>query len=123
MQENENATRRVVDDLVEAWNRGDMNGFVRLFAEDASYITGTGVHWKGREAIRRGMASTIPGASGAQRVAISEVGVKSLGADAAAALVRWRMDAGDRAGLFTLVTTATPEGWRIVVLHNTDSAA
>ena len=69
------------------------------------------------------MASTIPGASGAQQVAISEVGVKILGADAAVALVRWRMDAVGRAGLFTLVTTATPEGWRIVVLHNTDSAA
>jgi len=123
MQENENRIRRVVHDLVAAWNHRDTDGFVLLFAEDASYITGTGVHWKGREAIRRGMASTIPGASGGQQVTISEVGVKILGADAAVALVRWRMDAEDRAGLFTLVATATPEGWRIVVLHNTDSAA
>ena len=120
---NEDRIRRVVQDLIAAWNHRDVDGFVLLFAEDASYITGTGAHWKGREAIRREMASRIPGSSSAEQVTISEVGVKILGADAAMALVRWRMDTDGRTGLFTLVTTATPEGWRIVLLHNTDSAA
>jgi len=73
--------------------------------------------------IRRGVASRISGPSGPQQVAISEVAVKALGAHAAVALVRWRMDAQGRAGLFTLVTTATSAGWRIVLLRNTDSAA
>jgi uncharacterized protein (TIGR02246 family) len=123
MQEIENSTRRVLDDLMAAWNHRDVDGFLRLFAEDALYVTGTGSHWEGRAAIRRGVASRISGPSGPQQVAISEVAVKALGAHAAVALVRWRMDATGRAGLFTLVTTATSAGWRIVLLHNTDSAA
>src|SRR5882672_3113806 len=37
MQEIENSTRRVLDELVAAWNHRDVDGFLRLFAEDALY--------------------------------------------------------------------------------------
>ena len=123
MHEIENSIRKVVDELVHAWNCGDLDAFVRLFAHDATYVTATGARLEGRALIRRALGSKPSNPSAPPQVSILELDVRALSPDVAAALVRWSMDADNRAGLFTLVTTATPEGWRIVVLHNTDGAA
>ena len=123
MQEIESSIRGLVDVLVAAWNCGDLDAFVRLFADDASYVTATGDRLRGLETIRRALGSRPSDPSAPPQVSIFDLEVIPLGSDVAVALVRWRMVAEDRAGLFTLVTTATREGWRIVLLHNTDSAA
>jgi uncharacterized protein (TIGR02246 family) len=123
MRKKEDSIRRIVNELVSAWNRRDMDAFVRLFAEDAGYVTGNGAHLQGRAAIRRELDSSTPGSSGSQPVSIADLAVRMLGSEAAVALVRWRMDAPVRRGLFTVVVTAAHEGWRIVALHNTDIAA
>jgi hypothetical protein len=37
--------------LVESWNRRDARAFARLFTPAAEYVTGAGIHIRGREAI------------------------------------------------------------------------
>ena len=37
--------------MIEAWNRGDAQGFAQVFAEDADFIAFEGTHLKGRDQI------------------------------------------------------------------------
>jgi uncharacterized protein (TIGR02246 family) len=126
----EQSVKRIVEDLVEAWNRCDGAWFSRLFAENADYVTGTGVRLAGRGQIRDLLFTRAPGSLGSGRVAFVTESIKPLGPDAAVILCAWHMDPGDarpidessvRRGVVTIVTQRTGGTWHIIALHNTDS--
>jgi hypothetical protein len=52
----EEAVRKVVNGLPEAWNRHDMNAYGALFTPDADFVNVTGTRWKGRESIQLNLA-------------------------------------------------------------------
>jgi len=118
----ESQIRSVAAELAAAWNRGDWSGLASLFAEDADYVTGAGIHLRGRREIREHLstASQDPDRSGAAEVSITHVQVRPIGGDVASALVSWRMPAAGRGGCFTLVLSRDEGAWRILTLHNTD---
>jgi uncharacterized protein (TIGR02246 family) len=47
----EAAIRRILQQMVDAWKRGDGAAYAAVFTEDADYIAFNGTHFKGREEI------------------------------------------------------------------------
>ncbi|HEV8700274.1 MAG TPA: SgcJ/EcaC family oxidoreductase [Candidatus Polarisedimenticolia bacterium] len=128
----EHAIRRVVEELVEAWNRGDGPSFSRLFAENADYVTASGVRLAGRGRIRDALFTRPPASAESGRVSLVTESVKMLGPDAAVILCAWHMDPGHapeiressvRTGFVTLVMQGEADGWRIIALQNTDTTS
>src|SRR5208337_4077358 len=56
--DDEEAIRRVVNGLPDAWNRHDMDAFGALSSPDADFVNVAGDHWKGRESIQVNHAFT-----------------------------------------------------------------
>ena len=119
----------MVDRLAVAWNSADWAAFSRLFAEDADYVTGSGVRWAGRHEIHAALAQRARESSDSGRVSLVTESVKPLGTDAAVVLCTWQMGAGDvspghrsagRSGYVTIVTQRAGDAWRIIALQNTD---
>jgi ketosteroid isomerase-like protein len=49
-EETRKALAAVLDRQVQAWNRGDLEGFVSVYAEDAAFVSPTGLT-RGRQAV------------------------------------------------------------------------
>jgi uncharacterized protein (TIGR02246 family) len=47
--------------IERAWNAGDVKSYAGLYAQEAAYLTRTGVLWTGREAIERGHPAVFRG--------------------------------------------------------------
>jgi uncharacterized protein (TIGR02246 family) len=123
------AIQQLVDELARAWNSQDWASFSRLFAEDADYVTGSGVRLAGRGPIHRGLSTRALDSFDSGQVSLVIESIKILGPDAVVILCAWRMGRGDashahdsagRAGLITIVTQRAGGTWRIVALQNTD---
>ena len=121
---------RVVEELVGAWNRQDGTSFGRLFAEDAHYVTGSGVRLAGRGQIQDLVFGGPPGAVAPGQVSATTESVKMVGTDVAVILCAWHMGSDDvptahesivRSGVMTIVTQRIGGTWQIIALHNTDT--
>ncbi len=107
------------------WNRGDLDGFLAPYAEDAAttFVGSSGLV-RGKEAIR-GVYQSSYWASGAPQgtLEFSGIEVRPLGPEHALAVGRYRVtprEAGGSPaeGIFSLVFARTGEGWRIVHDHS-----
>ena len=115
----EPAIRELVDELIRAWNSRDWVSFSRLFAEEADYVTGSGVRLAGRSSIHDALF-TRDVDHGQVTVAIESIRI--LAADAAVILCTWRMGSPTtRVGVMTLVTQHRGDTWQIITLQNTDT--
>ena len=128
----EQAIRRVVEELVGAWNRGDGASFSRLFAENADYVTASGVRLAGRDQIRNALFTRTPISTEADQVSLVTESVKILGEGVAVILCAWQMGPGGapqihessvRTGFVTVVMQGEGDRWRIIALQNTDTAS
>lgn len=109
----------------EDWTRGDLDGFLDDYAEDATFVGSSGLV-QGRERIResylRGYWSTgVP--ADALRFLILDV--RTVGSDAAVAVGRYELFDADTGastgtGLFSLTLRKTVDGW--VIVHDHSSA-
>lgn len=108
-----------------AWNRGDLDGFLADYAEDATYVGSRGLV-RGAESIRalyeRGYWS---GGVPRDLLRFELLDVRITGPGAATAVGRYLLedrDSGQRTGtgLFTLVLTREGGAWKI--LHDHSSA-
>ncbi len=114
----------------EAWSRGDLDTFVAAYAEDATFLSPTGVV-QGREAVRARYAARYPdpGAMGALRLEVLEIrplwGLEPTvlgesepgGIHGAGVAARWTLTpaSGQSAsGTTLLLFRRGTEGWRIV---------
>jgi ketosteroid isomerase-like protein len=111
---------------VEAWNRGDLDGFMAGYWKSPDLVffsNGTGT---------RGWQATLDRyraryqAEGKQMGSLDfpELDVVALGPDAVMARGRWRLkmpDGKESSGMTSVVFRKLPEGWRIV--HDHSSAA
>jgi uncharacterized protein (TIGR02246 family) len=126
----EQAIKHLIDELVETWNSRDGASFSRLFAENADYVTGSGVRLAGRRSIHDALIAGAPGSVDPGQVAMVTESIRFLGPDVAVVLCAWRMrpahagqtaTSAGRAGLMTIVTQRAGNMWRIVALQNTDA--
>jgi beta-aspartyl-peptidase (threonine type) len=106
----------LLEEQAAAWTRGDLEAFCAVYADDATFISPSGLT-KGRQAVldryRQKYVNKI--GMGALTLAIQEV--RALGAGSASLVARWTLTWPDKPkaeGLTLLVVRKTKNGWRIV---------
>jgi uncharacterized protein (TIGR02246 family) len=116
--------RAVLRAQQEAWNRGDVDGFMNGYArtETTVFVSGDEV-MRGWQTVRDRYLTKYSDRARMGTLAFSDLEIEPLGPDSALALGRWELKrASDNPhGRFTLILRKTPDGWRIV--HDHTSAA
>jgi ketosteroid isomerase-like protein len=105
----------------EAWNRGDLDGYMKGYERSEKLVFTSGGN------IRHGYVETLQkykqkygGAKSTMGTLAFEIlSIQRLGADAAIVLGRWKLTATPNAGsgVFSVAFLRTEEGWRIVHDH------
>ena len=116
--------RSVLRTQQEAWNRGDIDGFMNGYARSGStiFISEDTVR-RGWETVHDRYREKYSDRAKMGVLTFSDLEITPLAPDSAVVLGRWKLQCvKDRPhGLFTLVFRRLPEGWRIV--HDHTSAA
>jgi uncharacterized protein (TIGR02246 family) len=125
------AIRAILSRQKDAWNRHDMDAYVADTMPDVDWINVVGMHWKGRETVRRAHAVLHKGmfaksrSVGAEQSEMRQIAPNVViethinridGVDAA--LRPNRTPYPDDGNLMTMVFVKTSEGWRIAHAHN-----
>jgi len=117
----------VLNDQADAWNRGDLNGFMRHYrrSPDLTFSSG-GQTTRGWEETLARYHRRYPDASSMGRLEFDRLEIHPLGPpppQAALVLGRWRLQhaAGSSAGMFSLVLQRIDGRW--VIVHDHTSAA
>lgn len=112
------AVHAAMDRQVQAWNAGDVAGFMVPYADTACFISGEDrtcgkVLVEGRYKVR------YPDAAAMGRLSFSQLEVVPTGADHAWCTGRWRLLRADDtlSGGFSLLWQRLPDGWRIIRDH------
>lgn len=123
------AARQLLAAQRDAWNRGDIDGFMQGYWKDDALRLASG------DTVRQGWAATLahyravyPDAAAMGRLAFDLVEVRPLGPDAASVFGRWNLERGSDApdrrphGLFTLLVERKDGTW-VVTRDHTSAAA
>ena len=112
--------RAVLDAQVDAWNRGDIDGFMRGYAErdDTTFVSGDTVTRGWRVVLDR-YKKNYDSREKMGVLTFSELEIKPVADDTAIVLGRWQLKRAQDTpgGRFTLIFRRTPAGWRIVHDH------
>jgi ketosteroid isomerase-like protein len=116
--------RSILQAQQDAWNRGDIDGFMNGYARSSStvFISEDTVR-RGWETVRDRYREKYSNRSKMGTLTFSDLEITPLSSDSAVASGRWNLErATDHPhGRFTLILKRLPEGWRIV--HDHTSAA
>ena len=117
------AIRQVLDDQATAWNRGDVETFMRAYKDspDTTFIGKSVEH--GYTPILERYKKAYPNKDAMGTLVFSEVTVRELDANYAVVTGRFHLarnaaGGGDVGGIYSLVWEKTPEGWKIIVDHS-----
>ena len=117
------AIRRLLDQQTEAWNRGDLEGYMQGYwrSPDLTFYSGGTITtgWEATLARYRKRYQSEGRQMG--RLDFSGETIELLGPDAALARGRWRLvfpDGRQSSGLYTVILKRLPVGWRIVHDHS-----
>jgi len=115
------AVRGVLTAQQDAWNRGDLRGYMAGYQRSPDLVFTSGGN------IRRGWDETLAkyqARYGSDPATMGKLGfellsVQALGADGAVVLGRWRLTDTPVAGggVFSVVLARTADGWRVVHDH------
>lgn len=102
------------------WNAGDLDRFVAVYADDATFVTKDGV-LRGKVAITdryRPSFTKIGNTRGT--LTFAPVAFRMMGQAQQVLIARWRLTGGakEESGMTTLVWERRPAGWRIVADHS-----
>ena len=112
--------RAVLDAQAEAWNRGDVDGYMAGYARgDATVFVSGDTATRGWQTVRDKYAAKYDTREKMGTLTFSEVAVEVLAPDAAFVTGRWQLARKDDnpGGRFTLLLRRMPEGWRVVYDH------
>ena len=116
----EQSVRAVLDMQVQAWNRGDIEGFMQGYAksDETVFVSGDNVT-RGWQTVLDRYKKTYDSREKMGTLEFSELEIKPLGKDAAVALGRWKLtrEKDTPHGRFTLIFHRTKNGWRIIHDH------
>ncbi len=110
----------LLDEQAEAWNRGDLDGFMRGYWRSSETVfVGSGGVQRGWDAVLARYKKSYPGRAAMGHLTFSELEITPLAFDAAVILGHWQLqrDQDTSGGVFTLVARRFPEGWRIIHDH------
>ena len=117
--------RSVLHAQQDAWNRGDIDGFMNGYARSKSTIfVSEDTVTRGWETVRDRYRKKYSDRAKMGVLAFSGLEITPLSNDAAVVLGRWRLKrAQDQPhGRFTLIFCKTADGWRIVQDHTSAAA-
>jgi uncharacterized protein (TIGR02246 family) len=106
----------VLDRQVQAWNRGDLEGFVSVYAEDAAFVSPTGLT-RGRQALLERYRKRYPDKAAMGKLSLEILETRLAGADGVSLVARWTLAYPDKpaaSGLTLLVLHRREDGWMIV---------
>ena len=114
--------RKVLDDQVSAWNRGDIPAFMDGYDNsEATTFVGATVT-KGHAEVLANYRKRYPTREKMGVLKFSDIEIRMLGADYASVLGRFHLDrsagaGGESSGIFTLVFHRTAHGWKVILDH------
>ena len=116
--------RAVLDAQEEAWNRGDIDAFLKGYwhSPDLTFSGSNGI-FRGWDAVMARYKKNYPGRSAMGTLDFSKLEFRFLGSDAALVLGHWHLkrEKDEIGGVFTLIFQRFPEGWRIIHDHTSAS--
>lgn len=122
----EAAVRALVEEIGDAWGRGDADAYARLFAEDADYVVFDGTHLKGRAAIAASHRPLFEKFMKGSRLAWLGVDVRFPAPDVALIhgkgailMAGQEAPAKRRVSVQTLVAARRGGAWELVAFQNT----
>ena len=118
----EQAIRRVLDDQVAAWNRGDIPGFMEGYDKSKSTTFVGSAITKGHAEVLANYRKRYPTPAKMGTLRFSDLEVRPLGADYASVIGRFHLDrsaeaGGEASGIFTLLFQKTSKGWKVILDH------
>ncbi|HEU4389181.1 MAG TPA: nuclear transport factor 2 family protein [Blastocatellia bacterium] len=117
--------RGVLDDQVTAWNRGDLEGFMKGYwrSPKLSFFSGANRLAGWQETLNRYQQRYKSEGREMGQLEFSDIEIEMLGTASAFVRGKWhlKMGSGEAGGLFTLVFRRFSQGWKIV--HDHTSAA
>jgi uncharacterized protein (TIGR02246 family) len=108
--------RKLLDDQAAAWTRGDLEAFCDVYADDATFISPSGLT-SGRQAVLDRYRKKYVDKAGMGSLTLEVREVRTLHVGSASVIARWTLawpDKPQAEGLTLLVFTKTKAGWRIV---------
>jgi len=116
--------RAVLRAQQEAWNRGDIDGFMNGYARAEATIFVFFVEvMRGWQTVRDRYLKKYSDRAKMGTLTFADLEIEQLGPDSAVALGRWELKrvSDNPHGRFTLILRKTADGWRVV--HDHTSAA
>ena len=117
--------RAVLDAQAEAWNRGDVDGYMNGYARgDATEFVSGDTLTRGWQTVRDRYAKKYDSRDKMGTLSFSELKIEPLGPEAAFVTGRWELVRKEDKphGRFTLLMRRLPEGWRVVHDHTSSAA-
>lgn len=118
------AVRAVIDAQRDAWNRGDVPGYMDGYARSANtvFVSGDEVT-HGWQTVLDRYKNNYDSREKMGTLTFSDLEITPIGNDAAVVLGRWHLQrAKDQPhGRFTLIFRKTKQGWRIVHDHTSSA--
>lgn len=101
----------------DAWSRGDLDAFCSVYADDATFISPSGMT-RGRQAVLERYREKYKDRAGMGTLTLEVLETRSPATpEALSAIARWTLTWPDKPkaeGLTLLVFTKTKDGWRIL---------
>ncbi len=116
--------RKVLEDQVEAWNRGDIEGYMRgYWNSDSTQFVSGGSILRGWENVLERYKKNYDTRGKMGKLEFGELTIRLLSPTTAVAHGIWKLNrANDRPwGRFTLVVEKKKEGWRITHDHTSSA--
>jgi beta-aspartyl-peptidase (threonine type) len=117
----EASIRKLLEDQVAAWNKGDLEGFMAGYwkSPEMTFYSGRDKRQGWQAAYDRYKERYQSGGKEMGKLSFSELLIDRIGDDTALVRGRWKLDlkAETLDGLYTLLLRKKPEGWRIVHDH------
>jgi len=104
----------------EAWNRGDIGGFMEgYWKSDQTTFSGSSGVSRGWQALLERYRRNYPDRAAMGRLTFSDLEITMLSRGAALVLGRWQLETatGHPGGVFSVVLRKLPQGWRIIHDH------
>jgi uncharacterized protein (TIGR02246 family) len=118
------AVRTVLDAQRDAWNRGDIEGYMDGYARsaDITFVSGDTIT-RGWQTVHDRYKKNYDSREKMGTLTFSDLEIRVLSNDAAVTIGRWHLQrTGDQPhGRFTLVFRRTKQGWRVIHDHTSSS--
>ena len=126
----EAAIQGVLDRQTAAWNVHDIDAFVAETTPDVDWVNVVGMHWRGRDAVRRAHTAFHKGMFAKSRLLPAQTTVMRQLVPGVALVVYTGKIEGvgltpggtpypPDGSIMTMILVKTPDGWRIAHAHNT----